>query len=146
MPIFFERDPYQEMDRIQRQMDALFQNVSGRERPYRREGVYPLVNISEDADHIYVQAELPGVKPEDLEITLKEQNLVLRGERKIPAEEKDVNYHRRERESGFFRRALRLPAQVDPNKVEASCQDGVLTITLAKPEEVKPRQISVKGA
>src|SRR3974377_118832 len=146
MPILFEPGHYQELDRIQRQMDALFQNVAGRERPYRREGVYPLVNISEDADHIYVQAELPGVKPEDLEITLKEQNLVLRGERKIPAEEKDVNYHRRERAAGFFRRALRLPAQVDPNKVEASCQDGVLTITLAKPEEVKPRQISVKGA
>ena len=146
MPIFFERDPFQELDRLQRQMDNLFQNVAGRERPYRREGVYPLVNVSEDSDHIYVQAELPGVNPEDLDITLKEQNLVLRGERKIPAEEKNVNYHRRERESGFFRRVLRLPAQVDPNKVEAACKDGVLTITLAKPEEVKPRQISVKGA
>jgi HSP20 family protein len=146
MPIFFERDPFQELDRLQRQMDHLFQNVASRERPSRREGVYPLVNISEDSDHIYVQAELPGVNPEDLDITLKEQNLVLRGERKIPAEEKNVNYHRRERESGFFRRVLRLPAQVDPNKVAASCQDGVLTITLAKPEEVKPRQISVKGA
>ena len=146
MPIFFERDPFQELDRLQRQMDTLFQNIPGRERPYRREGVYPLVNVSEDADHIYVQAELPGVNPEDLDITLKEQNLVLRGERKIPAEEKNVNYHRRERESGFFRRVLRLPAPVDANKVEAACQDGVLTITLAKPEEVKPRQISVKGA
>jgi HSP20 family protein len=145
MPIFFERDPFQELDRLQRQMDTLFQNAAGRERPYHREGVYPLVNVSEDSDHIYVQAELPGVNPEDLEITLKEQNLVLRGERKIPPEEKNVNYHRRERESGFFRRVLRLPAQVDPNKVEASCQDGVLTITLAKPEEIKPRQISVKG-
>ena len=146
MPIFFERDPFQELDRLQRQMDTLFQNVAGRERPNRREGVYPLVNVSEDSDHIYVQAELPGVNPEDLDITLKEQNLVLRGERKIPPEEKNVNYHRRERESGFFRRALRLPAPVDPSKVEASCKDGVLTITLAKPEEIKPRQISVKGA
>jgi HSP20 family protein len=146
MPIFFERDPFQELDRLQRQMDTLFQTIPGRERPYRREGVYPLVNLSEDADHIYVQAELPGVDPQDLDITLKDQNLVLRGERKIPAEEKNVNYHRRERESGFFRRVLRLPAPVDANKVQATCQNGVLTITLAKPEEVKPRQISVKGA
>ncbi len=146
MPIFFEGDPFHELDRIQRQMDALFQNVSGRERPGRRGGVYPLVNVSEDADHIYVQAELPGANPEELEITLKDQNLVLRGERKIPAEGKEVNYHRRERESGFFRRVLRLPVPVDPNKVEAACKDGVLTITLAKPEEVKPRQIEVKGA
>jgi HSP20 family protein len=146
MPIFFEGDPFQELDRLQRQMDSLFQNVAGRERYPRRVGVYPLVNISEDQDHIYVRAELPGVNPEDLEITIKEQHLVVRGQRKIPPEEKDVNYHRRERESGFFRRVLRLPAQVDPNKVEAACKDGVLTITLAKPEEVKPRTISVKGA
>ncbi len=146
MPIFLERDPFQELDRLQRQMDHLFQNIAGRERQPRRGGVYPLVNISEDADHLYVQAELPGVKPEDLDITLKDQHLVLRGERKIPAEENNVNYHRRERESGFFRRVLRLPAQVNPNKVEAACKDGVLTIALAKPEEVKPRQIEVKGA
>jgi HSP20 family protein len=146
MPIFFEGDPFHELDRIQQQMDSLFQSVAGRERYPRRVGVYPLVNLSEDQDHIYVRAELPGVNPEDLDITIKEQHLVIRGERKIPTEEKNVNYHRRERESGFFRRVLRLPSQVDPNKVEAACKDGVLTITLAKPEEVKPRQITVKGA
>jgi HSP20 family protein len=145
MPIFFEGDPFQELDRLQRQMDSLFQNVAGRGRQSRRAGVYPLVNISEDQEHIYVRAELPGVNPEDLDITIKEQHLVVRGERKIPTEEKNANYHRRERESGFFRRVLRLPAQVDANKVEAACKEGVLTITLAKPEEVKPRQISVKG-
>jgi HSP20 family protein len=146
MPIFFEGDPFHELDRIQQQMDSLFQSVAGRERYPRRVGVYPLVNLSEDQDHIYVRAELPGVNPEDLDITIKEQHLVIRGERKISTEEKNVNYHRRERESGFFRRVLRLPSQVDPNKVEAACKDGVLTITLAKPEEVKPRQITVKGA
>ncbi len=146
MPMFFERDPFTELEHLQRQMDNLFKNVAGVERYPRRVGVYPLVNISEDPDHIYVRAELPGVSPEDLDITIKDQQLVLRGERKIPTEEKKVNYHRRERESGFFRRVLRLPAQVDPTKVEAVSKDGVLTITLAKPEEVKPRQISVKSA
>jgi HSP20 family protein len=146
MPMFFERDPFTELEHLQRQMDNLFKNVAGVERYPRRVGVYPLVNISEDPDHIYVRAELPGVSPEDLDITIKDQQLVLRGERKIPTEEKKVNYHRRERESGFFRRVLRLPAQVDPAKVEAVSKDGVLTITLAKPEEVKPRQISVKSA
>ena len=146
MPVFFERDPFTELKHLQRQMDNLFKNVAGAERYPRRVGVYPLVNISEDPDHIYVRAELPGVSPEDLDITIKDQQLVLRGERKIPTTEKNVNYHRRERESGFFRRVLRLPAQVDPAKVEAVSKDGVLTITLAKPEEVKPRQISVKSA
>jgi len=146
MPIFFQGDPYQELDRLQQQMDSLFQNVPGRGRQSGRAGVYPLVNISEDQEHIYVRAELPGVNPDDLDITIKEQHLVMRGERKIPTEEKNANYHRRERESGFFRRVLRLPIQVDPDKVEAACKDGILTITLAKPEEVKPRQITVKGA
>ncbi len=146
MPIFFDYSPFQELERIQRQMDRLSQSMAGVERYPRRVGVYPLLNISEDKEHILVRAELPGVNPEDLDITVQDQQLILRGQRKIAAAEKDVNYHRRERESGFFRRILRLPAQVDPNKVEASCKDGILTITLAKPEEVKPRQITVKSA
>lgn len=146
MPVFFDFDPFQELGRIQRQMDRLMRGMAGTERYPRRVGVYPLVNISEDPDHIYVRAELPGVSPEELDITIQDQQLILRGQRKIATEEKDVNYHRRERESGFFRRILRLPAQVDPNKVEAACKDGILTITLAKPEVVKPRQITVKSA
>jgi len=146
MPMFFDFEPFQELEQLQRRMDRLFQNVAGVERYPRRVGVYPLVNVSEDPEHVYVRAELPGVAPDDLDITIKDQNLVLRGERKIPTEEKDVNYHRRERESGFFRRVLKLPTPVDPNKVEAACKDGILTITLAKPEEIKPRQIKVKSA
>jgi HSP20 family protein len=146
MPVFFNYDPFQELQRIQRQMDRVMQGMAGVERFPRRVGVYPLLNVSEDQDHIYVRAELPGVNPEDLDITIKDQQLILRGERKIPLEERNVNYHRRERESGFFRRILRLPAQVDPNKVEAASKDGILTITLAKPEEAKPRQITVKSA
>jgi len=127
-------------------MDRLFQNAFGLERSPWRVGVYPLVNISEDRDHVYVRAELPGVKAQDLEITLQDHSLILRGERKIPAEEKQVNYHRRERESGFFRRVMALPMPVQGEKVEAACKDGILTIKLAKPEQVKPRKIEVKVA
>ena len=146
MPIFFDYDPFRELERIQRQMDRLAQGMGGAELYPRRVGVYPLVNLSEDPDHIYVRAELPGVNPEDLDITIQDQQLILRGQRKIATVEKDVKYHRRERESGFFRRILRLPARIDPNKVEAASQNGILTITLSKPEEVKPRQITVKSA
>ena len=89
---------------------------------------------------------MPGVKPEDLQITIQDNSLILRGQRKIPAEEKEVNYHRRERESGFFRRIVALPARIQADKVEATCKDGILTIKLAKPEEVKPRKIQVKVA
>lgn len=146
MPIFFDYDPFRELERIQRQMDRLSQSMAGAERFPRRAGVYPLLNISEDQNHYFVRAELPGVNPEDLEITIQDQQLVLRGQRQISTEEQNINYHRRERESGFFRRIIRLPGEVDPNKVEAACKDGILTITLAKPEEVKPRQITVKSA
>ena len=104
------------------------------------------MNISEDRDHLYVRAELPGVKAENLEITIQDSSLILRGERKIPTEEKQVNYHRREREAGFFRRVVALPARIQADKVEATCKDGILSIKLAKPEEVKPRKIQVKVA
>jgi HSP20 family protein len=127
-------------------MGRLFQNAFGLERSPWRVGVYPLVNISEDRDHIFVRAELPGIKAADLEITIQDNSLILRGQRQIPTEEKQVNYHRRERESGFFRRVVALPARVQADKVEATCKDGILTIKLAKPEEVKPRKIQVKVA
>lgn len=149
MPIIFREpdlEPFRELEQLQRRMNRLFQSFFGREWAPWTSGVYPLVNISEDKDHLYVRAELPGVKPEDLEITIKDNSLVLRGERKIPEEEKNANYHRRERESGFFRRVVRLPSPVDPNNVEATCKDGILTVRLGKPEEVKPRQIQVKSA
>jgi len=149
MPIFFREpgwNPLRELEQLQRRMDRLFQDAYGLEgRPWRV-GVYPLVNLSEDQDHLFVRAELPGVKAEDLEITLHDNNLILRGERKIPAEDKQVNYHRRERESGFFRRIVALPIMVQADKVEAACQDGILTIKMAKPEAIKPRKIEVKVA
>jgi HSP20 family protein len=149
MPIFF-RDPgwrpRGELAQLQRRMDRLFQEAMGTEALPLRHGVYPLLNVSEDADHFYVRAELPGVKAEDLDITLQGNNLILRGERKIPTEEKQVNYHRRERDSGFFRRIVALPSRVRGDKVEAESKDGILTIKMAKPEEVKPRKIEVKVA
>lgn len=147
MPIFFREpggNPMGELEQLQRRMGRLFQDAYGREGRPGRVGVYPLVNISEDRDHIFVRAELPGVLGADLEITLQDNNLILRGERKIAAEDKQVNYHRRERESGFFRRIIPLPGAVQGDKVEASCKDGILTIKMAKPEEVKPRKIKVK--
>ncbi|MBM4274866.1 MAG: Hsp20/alpha crystallin family protein [Deltaproteobacteria bacterium] len=150
MPIFTFRDPwsdpFREMARLQRQMERLFEETLGPGLARWQPGVYPLVNISEDRDHLYVRAELPGITPQELDITIHEGNLILRGERKIPVEAKDVNYHRRERESGFFRRLVALPSPVNPNSVEASYKDGILTIKMAKPEEIKPRKIQVKTA
>jgi len=141
-------EPWRELDQLRREMDRLWEQAFGLgpERYRRRAGVFPLLNISEDKDHVYVRAELAGVRPSDIDITLEDNRLILRGARKIPAEEKVVGYHRREREAGSFRRVVRLPERLDPAKVEAVFKDGVLTITLAKPEEIKPKQITVKSA
>jgi HSP20 family protein len=139
-------ESFQEMDQLRREMDRLFDRAYSPERLRRRAGVFPLLNLSEDQDHVYVRAELAGVRPEDIDITLEDNKLILRGERKIPAEEKVVGYHRREREAGSFRRLVRLPDRLDASKVEAVFKEGVLTITLAKPEQIKPKQITVKTA
>jgi HSP20 family protein len=149
MATFFrdpEWEPFRELENLQRRMDRLFRQSYGLEPTPWRVGVYPPVNISEDHENIYVRAELPGVQAQDLEIHLKDKSLVIRGERKIAGADKEVNFHRRERESGFFRRVVTLPGPVNADNVEASCKDGILTIKLAKPEEVKPRQIQVKSA
>jgi len=148
MPIFFREphwDPFRELESLQRQMNRLLAETFGPGLPLWRPGVYPLVNISEDQDHLYVRAELPGIDPKDLEITIHQGNLILRGQRKIPAEAKEANYHRREREAGTFRRVVALPIPVDPGKVDASYKDGILTVTLTKPEQLRPRRIKIKA-
>ncbi len=131
-----------EMERLRREMDRLFTGFRGI-RPLRV-GVFPLLNVSEDKDNLYVRAELPGIQPSDLEISVEGDTLTLRGERKSPEAEANVSYHRREREFGRFRRSLTLPTRIDVDKVEAVFQNGILKITLPKAEEVRPKQITVK--
>ena len=106
--------------------------------------VYPAINLTEGGDNLYVRAELPGVNPESLDISVIEGKLIIRGERKIEEEDQKTSYHRRERESGIFRRTISLPMKVDSGKVSASIKKGVLTITLPKSEEAIPRRITVK--
>ncbi len=101
--------------------------------------------MSEDAANLYIRTELPGTKAEDLEISVEGDALTLRGERKLPATEEGVNYHRREREGGRFRRIVTLPARIDPEGVSASFKNGILTIVLPKAKEALPKQIQVKA-
>jgi HSP20 family protein len=124
-------------------MDRLFRDFSGGTEPFFSRA-FPAVNITEDAENFYVRGELPGIKSEDLDVSVVEGGLLIRGERKLATEDKQANYHRREREAGFFRRMIALPARVDSAKVSAKVKNGVFTITLPKAEEAKPRKISVK--
>ncbi|MCF8145420.1 MAG: Hsp20/alpha crystallin family protein [Deltaproteobacteria bacterium] len=139
--------PFEEMERLRRQMELLSGGRAG-ERLWSTPaaGVFPLMNITEDKDNYYVRAELPGLNADDLELSVTGDTLSVSGERKIPAEDEKAQYHRRERDAGKFSRIVSLPAQLDTGKVEASCKDGVLTVTLPKAEEAKPRQIAVKAS
>lgn len=135
-----------EVGRFQQEMDRL----AGRwgidlRTPAALAVSFPPVNLWEDDDCLYAEAELPGLKLPDLEITVTGDNeLALKGKREPTAPEK-VAWHRQERGSGSFERVLTLPVRVDAAKVEARLENGVLTIKLAKSETAKPRKITVRA-
>ncbi len=134
-----------EFDRLRQQVDHLFNTFSAGPEPFFSRA-YPALNVTEDANNLYVRAELPGVKPDSLEISVVEGRLILGGERKIDIESEKTGYHRKEREAGVFRRTITLPLRADSGKVTASMKNGILTIVLPKAEEAKPRKITVKTA
>jgi HSP20 family protein len=103
----------------------------------------PPVDIQETDDAYRIQVELPGMKKEDIQITLENNVLRLSGERKFEKDVKKENFHRIERVYGTFSRSFALPTQVSSDKVDATFQDGVLTITVPKAEQAKPRRISI---
>lgn len=107
-------------------------------------GVFPAVNVWEDTDRVFAEAELPGLALSDLEIFVVGNELTIKG-RRGAQDDRKVSYHRRERGTGEFARVLTLPTAVNPEKVEAAFKDGVLTITLPKAEEAKPRKIQIKA-
>jgi HSP20 family protein len=127
---------------MRQQLEQLFDDT-----PLQRvsAGVFPLINLTEDKDNYYVRAELPGVKGDELDIQITGNNLAISGERKIAAEDESARYHRREREAGTFSRMIGLPGEIDPNKVEANLENGILTIVVSKAEIAKPKQITVSS-
>lgn len=105
---------------------------------------YPAVNIWEDEDNVYAEAELPGIKMEDIEVSVVGNELTLKGERKQDDAIKG-NYHRQERGVGGFTRVLQLPIDIDTQKVEATLRNGVLLITLPKTAAARPRKVEVRS-
>lgn len=134
-----------EFDRLRQEVNRLFNLFSPGADPFFSR-VYPAINLTEKGDHFYIRAELPGLVPESLDISVVEGRLQLRGERKIDVEEQNASYHRKEREAGIFRRTIALPAKIDSDKVTANMKNGVLTIVLPKSEEAKPKKITVLKA
>lgn len=136
--------PFSELERMSRQMDRLKDGLIGRPGlGWRPAKVFPAVNLTEDKANYYVRAELPGMKADALDIQVTGKNLILSGQRTIASEGENIRYHRREREAGKFSRIIGLPGDIDPQKVAAKMINGMLTVTLAKAEAAKPRQITV---
>ncbi|HTP79313.1 MAG TPA: Hsp20/alpha crystallin family protein [Bacteroidota bacterium] len=104
----------------------------------------PAVDIKEQDDEYVVNVELPGVKKDEVKITIESNVLTIRGEKKEEKNSKEGNYQRVERSYGSFQRSFTLPSTVKSDKIEAAYNDGVLTVTLPKAEEAKPKQIEVK--
>jgi HSP20 family protein len=124
-------------------LDRLFNGFFDEWPGLDRTTAFPALNVWEDERNYFVEAELPGLRMENVEVSIVGPELTLKGQRKEePA--KDAIYHRRERGTGSFVRSIRLPAPVDSNEVKATLQNGVLAISLPKAKEAQPRKIEVK--
>jgi HSP20 family protein len=140
-------DPFRELGAVQDRMNRLFSDVyrSADDDVMRRGTWAPPVDIYDSGNHeLVIKAELPDMNKEDIEITVENNTLTLRGEKKVDNELKDENCHRIERTYGSFSRAFSLPTTVDTSKVSADYKKGVLTIKLPIREEAKPKQIQVQ--
>ena len=144
VPAWGLRRPFQDLERMRRQMDQLFDTLSDRKIYRTGGGVFPAINLTEDTQNYYIRAELPGVKAGELDIQAASKNITLSGERKFSAEGGNTKYHRKEREAGKFSRIIGLPGDIDIDNVNASLKNGMLTVVVPKAEAAKPKQITVK--
>jgi HSP20 family protein len=144
-------EPLRELSSLQNEMNRLFNTVfdapsggAGNGGTLRR--WVPAMDLLETADHFVLRADLPGMTQEDVNIELEDSTLTVSGERKSEHEERQEGFYRVERAFGSFSRSLTLPQGVDGDAVTASFDNGVLEIRIPKPEERKPRRISISGA
>ena len=140
-------NPRREMNDFNRQIDRFFNtpffNVGALADEGRAELWYPSVDMFDNDGALVIKAELPGLSKDDIDVNIEDGKLTLSGERKSENEVAEDQYYRRERTYGKFVRAFALPADVDPDKIAAEFKDGVLKIEIPKPEDKKPRQITV---
>jgi len=143
-----ESDANSQLERMQRDMAGLLfgsRPWTGGDVATFRPDVYPALNIYDDGETFVVRAEIPGVDPKNIEIEATGDTLTIRGERTLPEPGPNASYHRRERDSGQFRRSFTLPKPIDNTKVMAGCINGVLEVRLPYAEEAKRRKITVKA-
>lgn len=147
------REFFQEMNRMRREMDQVFHGLTGRRgfgtvvRPRIGQQCYPPVNLRSDEDNIYAEATLPGIDPAELELTVEQNVLTISGNRQVSEEPSDkIVWHRRERGLGKFHRTIELPVDVKADEVRAEYVNGILSITLPKAEAAKPTRVAIEAA
>jgi HSP20 family protein len=151
-----EWNPWQEMNRLRHDIDRAFEQVGWRNEgrhgrtfpaaflPAHAARAYPLVNVSEDANALYVTALAPGLDPTAIELTMQDNRLTIAGEKqRVAAEIQPEAFHRSERAAGKFVRTVTLPIEVAHEQVQADYKNGLLIVTLPKAEKAKPKQIAV---
>jgi len=136
--------PFRELEEWERSFDDLFGRPLGR-LPVEEKGWMPALDVFEKTDKFVVKAELPGMKEDDIDVSVVGDTLSIRGEKKTETEIKDEDYYRCERSYGSFYRSIPIPSNVDANKIEASFEDGVLEVALPKSAKVKPKKIAVSA-
>ena len=139
-------NPWREMSTMQHRINHLLNEPffnNGEDENLRMGTWYPAVDMFDDDDKIVIKAELPGMDKKDISVDVENRVLTLSGERNYDKEVKEENYYRRERATGRFKRAFNLPADVDSDNIKADFKDGVLKVEIPKPEEQKPKQITV---
>ncbi|MFO7679736.1 MAG: Hsp20/alpha crystallin family protein [Chloroflexota bacterium] len=135
------RSVWQEMEKMRRDLDRMSDGFMVRRAP-----AFPALNVWTNAEGVLVTAEVPGVAPEALDIAIVDKTLTLRGSRQPEGLGDAVKAHRQERGSGDFNRTLMLPYRIEADQIEATFKNGVLTITLPRAEEEKPKKIAVHAA
>ena len=137
-------DPIRELDSLQGDMNRLFDRFfEGRAANGTSRRWIPAMDLVETEDHLVLRGDLPGMTEDDINIEIKDNVLTVSGERKAESEEKGEGYHRVERSFGGFSRSLSLPQGIDPEKVEAGFDKGVLEVRIPKPAEAKPTRVQI---
>jgi HSP20 family protein len=127
------------------QPETLLDDLFAHDFPVRSTVFQPRIDVKETDKHFIIHAELPGLNKEDFKLSVENDSLILEGEKKYEHEEKGDEYYRSERRYGAFKRVFRLTDAVDRNKINAEYKNGVLTITLNKTEQAKPKEIEVRS-
>jgi len=139
--MLWDMDILSEMERLRREMNGLFSNYSSTSGP----STYPLMNVYDDKDNILVTAELPGLTKEQVNITFSDGILTVSGKQQHLAKTKGMTVVRKERSEGDFEKTLRIPTKIKQDAIKASFSNGILSVTMPKAEEVKPKTIAIEA-